>query len=114
MENVKEKIQLHFIVALFCFTCSFNYQSILGLYNFLVKKYVQSIPDFQFEDEDDYLLYLIHTYLNISFDLKCFDAIYNIENLLFDKTKPLDHFLKKNNHIYFKIVVGNEVNTFSI
>ena len=85
-------------------TDDFENESYLGLYNYLVKSYVISIPDFKLADTDDYLLFLIETYLSISIDLKSFDAIKNVESYLFENGKPIDNLIKKNNRIYFNIV----------
>ena len=85
-------------------TDDFENESYLGLYNYLVKSYVISIPDFKLADTDDYLLFLIETYLSISIDLKSFDAIKNIESYLFENEKPISNLIKKNNLIYFNIV----------
>jgi hypothetical protein len=53
-------------------TDDFDNETYLGLYNYLVKNYVSTIPDFQLLDSDDHFLFLLQTYLSVSIDLKLF------------------------------------------
>ena len=85
-------------------TDDFDNETYLGLYNYLVKNYVSTIPDFQLLDSDDYFLFLLQTYLSVSIDLKLFDAVYIVETYLFENSKPINKLIKKNNLIYFSVV----------
>ncbi|MBP5998826.1 MAG: hypothetical protein KA534_00085 [Sediminibacterium sp.] len=85
-------------------TDDFDNETYLGLYNYLVKSYVSKIQDFWLVDADDHLLYLLQTYLNISIDVKSFDAINHVEPFLFENSKPINALIKKNNFIYLSIV----------
>jgi len=85
-------------------TDDFDNETYLGLYNYLVKNYVSTIPDFQLLDTDDYLLFLLQTYLSVSIDLKLFDAVYIVETYLFENSKPINSLINKNNLIYFSAV----------